>query len=59
MSDAAAYHVFVRALVCVSAFVAVQYSVNLQNARCNNKDNHVIWFEVLFELSNNFDTPIN
>jgi hypothetical protein len=23
----------------ISAFVAVQYSVNLQNARCNNKDN--------------------
>jgi subtilase family serine protease len=43
------HHVFVRALFLVqegtnvwytfSAFFGVQYSVNLQIARCNNKDN--------------------
>ena len=53
MSDVAAYHVFVCALfpvqggmwtelpamgTTISAFVGVQYSEKLQNARCNNKD---------------------
>jgi hypothetical protein len=34
-----------------SAFVGVHYSVNLQIARCNNKDNPVYgFFEVLLKI---------
>jgi hypothetical protein len=39
MSGVAAYHAII-VLYTISAFVGVQYSVNLQNARCNNKNNN-------------------
>jgi hypothetical protein len=43
----------------ISAFVGVKYSVNLQNARCKNKDNvyvslHVYYVFVVISFTQNF-----